>query len=138
MSQLKRSFEIALKDKLSQKATANFGDEVVLLKSFRYFDANNDGCVSLNEWYKAIEKIGVVVPTLNDLKELFYTYDTDADGLLNYKEFSDYLYCQKPLKYFSFLFISEHPLLHQLISKRMRSIYLYDIKFLGLVNCWYN
>lgn len=99
MEQLKRSFEIALKEKLSQKAASNFAEEIVLLRNFRFFDSNNDGCVSLNEWCKAIEKIGVVVPNINDLKELFYAYDTNVDGLLNFKEFYNYLYSQQFLKY---------------------------------------
>ena len=57
------SFEKELKTKLSQKASGVQSEEQVLLKSFKYFDLNNNGTVEPDEFAKAIEKIGIMIPT---------------------------------------------------------------------------
>lgn len=33
------------------------------LKAFKYFDLNNNGTVEADEFAKAIEKIGIMIPT---------------------------------------------------------------------------
>ena len=38
-------------------------EEQVLQKSFKYFDLNNNGTVEPEEFAKAIEKIGIMIPT---------------------------------------------------------------------------
>jgi Ca2+-binding EF-hand superfamily protein len=57
------SFERELKNKLAQKASGNQSEETVLLKAFKYFDLNNNGTVEPEEFAKAIEKIGIMIPT---------------------------------------------------------------------------
>ena len=57
------SFEKTLKAKLSQKATGLASEESVLLKAFKYFDLNNNGTVEPEEFAKAVEKIGIMIPT---------------------------------------------------------------------------
>lgn len=57
------SFEDELKKKLAQKSTGNTNEETVLLKAFKYFDLNNNGTVEPDEFAKAIEKIGIMIPT---------------------------------------------------------------------------
>ena len=57
------SFEKTLKSKLSQKATGLASEESVLLKAFKYFDLNNNGTVEPDEFAKAVEKIGIMIPT---------------------------------------------------------------------------
>jgi Ca2+-binding EF-hand superfamily protein len=49
--------------KLSQKSGGNMSDEAVLMKCFKYFDLNNNGTVEADEFAKAIEKIGIMIPT---------------------------------------------------------------------------
>jgi len=63
MDALKRSFEKDLKSKLAQKATGMQSEETTLLKSFKFFDINNSGDLSPDEFAKAIEKIGIQIPT---------------------------------------------------------------------------
>jgi Ca2+-binding EF-hand superfamily protein len=63
-----------------------------LTKAFKYFDLNNSGTVEPDEFAKAIEKIGIMIPTKQDLDTLFNLYDTDRSGGLSYKEFSAALY----------------------------------------------
>jgi calcyphosin len=57
------SFEKELLKKLSQKASGTQSEETVLIKSFKYFDLNNNGTIEPEEFGKAIEKIGIMIPT---------------------------------------------------------------------------
>ena len=57
------SFEKTLKQKLSQKSNGQQSEEAVLLKAFKYFDLNNNGTVEPDEFAKAVEKIGIMIPT---------------------------------------------------------------------------
>jgi len=53
---------------------------------------NNSGTVDPEEFAKAIEKIGIMIPTKQDLDMLFGLYDVDKSGDLSYKEFSAALF----------------------------------------------
>jgi len=53
---------------------------------------NNSGSVDPDEFAKAIEKIGIMIPTKQDLDMLFGLYDADGSGELSYKEFSSVLF----------------------------------------------
>lgn len=57
------SFEKELIKKLSQKASGAQSEETVLIRSFKYFDLNNNGSIEAEEFAKAIEKIGIMIPT---------------------------------------------------------------------------
>lgn len=57
------SFEKEILKKLSQKASGVQSEETVLMKSFKYFDLNNNGLIELDEFGKAVEKIGIMIPT---------------------------------------------------------------------------
>lgn len=46
------------------------------------------GTCEPEEFQKAIEKIGVSIPSKKDLMMLFNYYDTDKSGSLDYKEFT--------------------------------------------------
>ena len=48
---------------MSQKASGTQSEETVLQKAFKYFDLNNNGTVEPEEFAKAIEKIGIMIPT---------------------------------------------------------------------------
>ena len=52
-----------MKNKLAQKASGAQSEETVLLRAFKYFDLNNNGTVEPEEFTKAIEKIGIMIPT---------------------------------------------------------------------------
>jgi len=92
MDRLKASFERELKNKLAEKTRGAQSEESVLLKSFKYFDLNDNGTVEPEEFAKAIEKIGIQIPTKQDLDALFNVYDVDGSGSLDYKEFSSNLF----------------------------------------------
>ena len=52
-----------MKNKLAQKASGVQNEETVLLRAFKYFDLNNNNTVEPEEFAKAIEKIGIMIPT---------------------------------------------------------------------------
>lgn len=58
------------------------------MKCFKYFDLNDNGTVEPDEFAKAIEKIGIMIPTKQDLDALFSLYDADRSGSISYKEFA--------------------------------------------------
>ena len=45
------------------KGSGTASEEQVLIKSFKYFDLNDNGAVEPDEFAKAIEKIGIMIPT---------------------------------------------------------------------------
>jgi len=92
MDGLKASFEKELKNKLQAKSSGVQSEEQVLIKSFKYFDLNNNETVEPDEFAKAIEKIGIMIPTKQDLDALFSIYDLDGSGQISYKEFSSVLF----------------------------------------------
>jgi Ca2+-binding EF-hand superfamily protein len=92
MEHLKSSFERELKNKLAEKTRGAQSEEAVLMKSFKYFDLNDNGVVEPDEFAKAIEKIGIQIPTRGDLEMLFNLYDADGSGALDYKEFTSIVF----------------------------------------------
>ena len=88
MAAIRTQFENELRQKLSQKSTAHISEETVLIRSFKYFDLDNSEAVSYDEWKKALEKIGMVLPSDQAMQDLFRFYDTDHSGELDYKEFA--------------------------------------------------
>jgi len=57
------SFERELKNKLAEKTKGAQSEESVMKKAFKYFDLNDNGTVEPDEFAKAIEKIGIQIPT---------------------------------------------------------------------------
>lgn len=84
---LKQSFEQGLKEKLLQKKSSRVGDETILLKQFKFFDLNNSGVLSKNEFLRAIGGIGYVFQDIEIANQVFALYDTDNDGKVNYRDF---------------------------------------------------
>ena len=87
MSNMKNLFEKELKNKLALKSSGHTTEETVLLKAFKYFDLDNSGNCSKDEFLKAITKIGITGFSEESLLELFDVYDVDGSGELDYKEF---------------------------------------------------
>ena len=87
MSNMKTLFEKELKNKLALKSSGHTTEETVLLKAFKYFDLDNSGHCSKEEFLKAITKIGITGFSEENLLELFDVYDVDGSGELDYKEF---------------------------------------------------
>lgn len=54
---------------------------------FKYFDIQNKGTVNFEQFYRAMEKLGINVDQ-QTLFNIFTAVDKDGSGDLNYKEFS--------------------------------------------------
>ena len=59
MADIRLKFERELKFKITQKAKANQLEDAFLVKTFKYFDLNNSGTVTPDEFFKTVQKIGV-------------------------------------------------------------------------------
>lgn len=58
-----------------------------MLDAFRIFDAKGRGYVTKLEFELALNDIGIY-PTKDEMYLLYKRFDTDADGLLRYSEFT--------------------------------------------------
>jgi calmodulin len=92
MASYQVQFENELKQKLAQKSTAHCTEETVLMRAFKYFDLDNSGTVSPDEWSKAIERLGVNTIDPSVIASLFNNFDVDGSGYLDYKEFCAILF----------------------------------------------
>jgi Ca2+-binding EF-hand superfamily protein len=57
-------------------------------KVFRFFDTNENGAISFDEFCRALQNYGCTFPE-QDLRQLFAKYDTDNSGFLIYEEFAN-------------------------------------------------
>lgn len=76
-----------MKQKLLQKSTHKLTEEACLVKMFKYFDIYDRGNVSFADFIRTIEKIGLYY-SAQEMQPLFQEYDTNGNGVLDYKEFS--------------------------------------------------
>lgn len=58
-----------------------------LQKMFKYFDIQNSGKVDFDQFYRSMEKTGIIMEK-SDLFEIFKRVDANGDGNMDYKEFS--------------------------------------------------
>ena len=93
----KEKFIKDLKNKLNQKAYGNITEETVLVKAFKYFDLDNTGKSDVECFLKTINKIGVTSFDDDEIKEMFYLYDTENTGEIDYKELASDLFSNKSL-----------------------------------------
>ena len=93
----KEKFIKELKNKLNQKAYGNTTEETVLVKNFKYFDLDNTGKSDLESFLKTINKIGVTSFDEEEIKQMFYLYDTENTGEIDYKELASELFSNKSL-----------------------------------------
>lgn len=52
---------------------------------FKYFDTQNKGAVTLDEFAKVLEKTGMYYPH-KQIHDLFNSYDSDQSGSIDYRE----------------------------------------------------
>ena len=65
----------------------NKTEEQILYNQFKFYDLESSGFCSLPNFIKTNDRIGVVLPEIEDF-EIIFNYFADKDTfLLNYKEF---------------------------------------------------
>jgi Ca2+-binding EF-hand superfamily protein len=68
---MRASFERELRQKLEQKSKNPQQEEALLIISFKFFDLDNSGTISKEEFVKAVEKIGIQIFNIADFYDLF-------------------------------------------------------------------
>ena len=92
--EIRQIFEYEIHRNLSMRAKTTTSEMSFLNNAFRFYDINNSGIIGKNEWIKAFAKIGLNGFSEKDLLLLFDIYDINKAGLINYKNFTSYLYDQ--------------------------------------------
>ena len=65
-----------------------------MTKTFKFFDIQNRGFITCDQFKRAVQKLGVVLPTGSDPQDMdmiFAHYDADGNGHLDYKELAKYI-----------------------------------------------
>ena len=90
-------FESELKRKLSERAKSTIDEIRLLLNSFKFYDLDYIGIIDKIQWVRGILKTGLTGISETDLLSLFHFYDQNNSGLIDYKNFANYLYGREPL-----------------------------------------
>ena len=72
-------------------------EEVLLFRTFKYFDVDNSDLVNLDTFLKVIAKVGLLEFSEKELSSLFYYYSNNQK-LLNYKDFIGIIFNNESLK----------------------------------------
>ena len=91
-AELKQIFEYEIHRKLSLKTRQTTSEMIMLINAFKFYDVNGTGQVNKSQWCQTFAKIGVSGFSVKDLNFLFDMYDFKHNGLINYKEFAQYVY----------------------------------------------
>ena len=86
-STLRQSFEYELYKKLSPLNNT----KSILNEEFSKYDTNKTGYVNRDGWYLTFKNLGLTNFNDNDFDALFYIYDTNDSGLINYLNFIEYI-----------------------------------------------
>ena len=97
MESLSFNFEKELKIKLLYKTSPHMTEEILLFRTFKYFDVDNSDHCDLNTFLKVIAKVGLLEFSENELSSLFYFYSNNQK-LLNYKDFIGIIFNNESLK----------------------------------------
>lgn len=86
-----KQLETILKEKVRQKCTATADDRTQIRKVFKFFDEDEGGFVTIDEFNRAMERFGIPLKR-NQTMSFFNRYDKDGSGTLSYDEFIAKLY----------------------------------------------
>ena len=105
--ELKSIFEYELKIKLSLKASSSNSEMSLLNNTFKFFDDENSGLITKEKWPNILKKLGLVGFTDEDLNKIFDYYDKYQTGLINYKNFTNYIFGEESFNPIKPYFFSE-------------------------------
>ena len=95
---LREVFEHEIHRKLSMRANTENSEIIMLLNAFRFYDLDDLGIISKEDFTKVFGKIGLNGMTPNYLYSVFDSYDINGIGYLNYKNLIEYLYNLSPFQ----------------------------------------
>ena len=93
----KEKFIKELKNKLNQKCYGNTSEETVLVRAFKYFDLDNTGLSDAETFLKTVKKIGITSFEDDEIIEIFSLFDTNKQGVIDYRELVSDLFSNKSL-----------------------------------------
>lgn len=76
----------------------NKTEEQIMYQYFKFFDLEGNGYVNLRDFFRANEKIGVVLKSNEEYEDIFHYFDKDHTGLINYRQFCKEMFSQKDKK----------------------------------------
>lgn len=89
---LREIFEHELHRKLSMRAKSVNSEINMLLNAFRFYDLDDLGLISKEDFTKVFGRIGLNGMTPNYLYSVFDSYDINGIGYINYTNLIEYLY----------------------------------------------
>ena len=95
---LREIFEHELHRKLSMRANTVNSEINILMNAFRFYDLNDLGLISKEDFTKVFGRIGLNGMTPNYLYSVFDSYDINGIGYLNYTNLIEYLYDISPFQ----------------------------------------
>ena len=98
MSQIpnKKSFEKEVKNKLISRCAGQMTEETLLLKAFKYYDLNNSGQCTPEQFMKSLIRVGINSVNEDNLSEIFSLYDIEGSGYISYRDFINSVFNQTP------------------------------------------
>lgn len=87
-----------MKLKLSIKANHKTSEELLLLKTIKYFDLVASGNIEIQDFKKALDKLGVSGFSEENISAIFNAYADKSTKLLDYKTFVKNLYANTTIK----------------------------------------
>jgi len=85
------SYAELLREKVRQKCRTADGESKLLRQTFQFFDSDESGAVTIDEFGRAMERLGI--PLQRKETSLFFSkFDPDNSGTITYDEFVTYVY----------------------------------------------
>ena len=97
---LKQIFEYELHRKLSLRAKTTTSEMNLLISSFKFYYIDETGFITRENWPKVFGRIGLSGFSEYDFNELFDMFDPNKTGIINYKNFTQYMYDLGPYQPF--------------------------------------
>ena len=84
-------FENELRSKISHKSSSFQSEEGFLVKQFKFFDIYNKGILDFNNFYRTVEKIGIIMDK-EDVRMLFPQLNGVEGEIIHYRQYAKNLY----------------------------------------------
>ena len=97
INELQKVFEYELKRKLRQRCKTQNEEVRYLINSFKFYDYESSSIIDKNNWVKGVLKTGLSGFGMNDLLDVFDSYDLNNTGFINYQNFTNHLYYNEEL-----------------------------------------
>ena len=94
----KYSYIKELKNKIELKMIPNKTEEQILYQQFKFYDLDSSGFCNLQNFIKANDRLGVVLPKIENFEIIFNFFADSETSLLNYRKFIREIFNFKPPK----------------------------------------